>query len=177
MCWKDLLSWSAALFFLLKCYGSFLFTVFSTKVKTNHTSLMSFSHLHHSFTAQGSHVCVFSFLRVLIFTLCKPVVDFLFFILTPVRKSNLINFYIPQIVTVPTLEYWVNGRGQRDANKQACRWITQCLCQQHACHRQRRHRPSQPWQLVRRKRRKGQQNDTEQTNGKKNSCIWNLPQP
>lgn len=35
-------------------------------------------------------------------------------------SGNQIKFYIPQIVTAPTLEDWMNGRGQRDANKQAC---------------------------------------------------------
>ncbi len=71
----------------------------------------------------------------------------LFFTLAAVRKSNPIKFYRLQIVTVPTPGDWVNGRGQRDTNKQACRWITQHLSQQQACHRQRRHRPSQPWQF------------------------------
>lgn len=88
-----------------------------------------------------------SLLRVMIFTLCEAVVDFTF--LTAVQKSNPIKFYIQQIVTVPAPEDWANGRGQRDANKQASRWIIQRWCQQHAHHSRRRHcRPPQPWHAI-----------------------------
>lgn len=143
-------------------------------------SLISFSHLHHSLQHKEIRMrFVFSSsLSVDLHLLWARCWHLFSSALAPVRKSNPIRFYIPQIVTVTTQEEWANWRGQRDANKQACRWITQRLCQQHARHCQRRHRPRQPWQFdTQGKRRKGQQNDTEQTNGEKTSYICDLPPP
>lgn len=121
------------LYFTRKVYGRFLFTVFNTNVKTKRTPekpfpalISSFSNLHHCFTAVDFSPCPSQLLTSL-----SP------------HPHGCLEIKCDQVLYSTNCHCansgWLSGRkrGERDANKQACRWITQRLCQQHACHRER----------------------------------------